>query len=170
MALKVIYFTAGMTPTPEELGEIAVLNQYTSAPLAVNVSNGSVLPNLGQRPPAGEEVGPQPILEAADMVWGTVPDAYSDYEVFDPESPPLPPLPDDKAVVGNGDELQLYVGSDVPATGPVTALVEDGEVAHVALDGTIGVVMNGQPFTLGGQTFTPTVVNGAITAIDVQEA
>ena len=61
---KIIYFTAGAVPTFGEIADIAALNALCEPAYSVNVSNGSVLPNLGAS-------GGEPIIEECDFVAGT---------------------------------------------------------------------------------------------------
>lgn len=65
---KLIYFTAGITPTATEVTEMATLNSLTSPGYQVVIRNGSQ-----------EGKGS---LESADLVAGTIPTAYSGYTSY----------------------------------------------------------------------------------------
>ena len=62
---KIIYFTAGQTPTVTELAEIAVLNGLALGGIHTVVRDGANLGNCS--------------LETADYAAGTIPSAYSEY-------------------------------------------------------------------------------------------
>ena len=108
MTQKIIYFTAGDVPTTEEKAEITALNAFASA-YSVTVSNGSVAPNLGL-----DSEG-DPILDACDLVAGTVPTIYEDLPVIDVAA---------IATVTDGQGLEL--GGSV-----YTFTVVDGEITAI---------------------------------------
>lgn len=100
MAQKILYFTAGPTPTTQEQGEIDQLNELAKAPYTIGVRN-AVEPALYQ---------PKP--EETDFVSGAVPDEFSEIPVFDPDNPPDPdPLPSNQAIVTDGDILNVDGGT-----------------------------------------------------------
>lgn len=71
MAQKILYFTAGPTPTVQEQAEIDQLNELAKAPYIIGVRN-SAEPALYQ---------PKP--EATDFVMGSIPDDFEEVPVFD---------------------------------------------------------------------------------------
>lgn len=77
MSKKIIYFTAGSSPTAGELADIAALNSLAGPEYVVNVSNGAVDSGLGT-------------IEASDYAAGTIPGDYSAVDVFSIANPPRP--------------------------------------------------------------------------------
>lgn len=149
---KIIYFTAGTTPTEEELADINALNALAAAQYDVNVSNGSVPSGLGDD-----------AIEASDFVAGTIPDAYEAVDIFDINNPPEPSnLPATQAVVSDEDVLRL---DDVD----YEFTVEGNDISAIAvtLPSTQAIVSDEQEIVIGEDTFTITVAGGVITAIDV---
>lgn len=69
---KIIYFTAGPTPTTQELIDIGILNTYTLPGYSVSVRNGAASATYGYG------------KEAADLVAGTVPTSHSANTVYGP--------------------------------------------------------------------------------------
>lgn len=118
MTQKVLFFTAGVTATVDELAEIAKLNALAVPAYEIGVRSSIASSNYG----AG--------IESADYVVGTIPDAYNDeetYPVIDPDAPPGPDnLPATQAVVSNGQVL------DVDGGGTVTLTIAGGEITGVA--------------------------------------
>lgn len=116
---RIGFFTAGMLATTQEKALIATLNSQAAQPYEVIVMNGQSNPNYGY----GKLV--------CDYVAGTPPAAYAGVPTYDPTNPPNPPLPSNKAIVQNAQELT------VPVTGTyvtkATVTVVDGVVTAIAL-------------------------------------
>lgn len=117
---KIIYFTAGAVVTSGEKADIAALNALAEPAYQVQVSNGSVLPNLGKTDEGGN------VIEASDYVAGTIPDDYEGIDVFDPDAPPPPDVGTDKAIVADAQVLTL--GEET-----FTFTIEDGEITAIAV-------------------------------------
>lgn len=112
---KIIYFTAGTTPTEEEAADIAFLNALVGQ-YELNVSNGAVAPNLGT-----DEI------KTCDYVAGTIPAAYEEVEEFDVTAPPIPPaMIATQAVVT--DEQEIVIGEET-----FTFTVVDNEITAIVV-------------------------------------
>lgn len=188
MTSKVIFFTAGPSPTPAELTAIGKLNTAAEKPYDVQVRNGQI--------PAQY----QPNNESTDYVSGTVPaSGWTGIPVLNPDS-----LPGSGASVANGATVAVrnstggdshnatavvtgttLTGVNLAATvalvdtadtlplqnsagtaaGNVTATVAAGVVSNVRTPATAAIVTNGQQLTIGGTTYTFTVAAGVISAI-----
>lgn len=97
MTKKIIFFTAGPSPTSNESSAIQALNAMAAPAYEVNVSNGSVSHGLG----SGK-------IEACDYVAGTVPSAYSAKAVFNAsEPPPSDATPSTSTIISSGQKLSL---------------------------------------------------------------
>lgn len=144
---KVIYFTAGMTPTTGELADIATLNNAAKAPYQVVVRRRDASQNYGAGP------------EDCDYVAGTIPDTgYGSKPVLNPAS--LPPTVNEGASVN----VKNSAGN---VTKPGTAHVAGGSVS-VSLAATVALVANGDTragVTGSGTTATISVAGGVITGI-----
>lgn len=117
---KIIYFTAGDTPTGPETTAINALNAYVPAGYEVVVRNRLASQNFGAGP------------EACDYVAGTLPAGlpWSGKPVFDPAAPPRPTsLPSTRAVVSNGQKIAGVTGSGTFAN----IVVSGGVVTGVTL-------------------------------------
>lgn len=112
---KIIYFTAGTTPTEQEAADIAFLNALVGQ-YELNVSNGAVVPNLGAD-----------VIETCDYVAGTIPTAYDAVDEFDITAPPLPPaMIATQAVVT--DEQEIIIGEET-----FTFTVVDNEITAIVV-------------------------------------
>jgi len=98
---KIIYFTAGSVVTSAEKADIAALNALAVPAYSVQVSNGSVPAGLGKTSDGG------PVLETCDYVAGSAPAEYSDLPTFDPDDPPAPDVGASRAVVADGQEIEI---------------------------------------------------------------
>ena len=106
---RITYFTAGPKATAGEIADIALLNAQVGSPFEVLVVNGAQSSEYGYG------------VRETDYVAGTVPAPYDNtdsgegpvYLVFDPDDPPNPTLPDDRAVVANGDTLTAVDGGTI---------------------------------------------------------
>lgn len=118
---KVIFFTAGPTPTTDENTAIAKLN---AQPIDVVVRNGVENNNYG--------AGPEDCDFVAFVSPMTKPPAYSAKTTYDPDKPPvLSSIPATQALVANG---QKYSGVTVTGTGTfATYTVANGVVTAIAL-------------------------------------
>lgn len=94
MTDKIIYFTASEKVTDAEKADIAKLNAITEPYYSLQVRNGRV-PNVWGH------------LEEADLVAGTIPEAYEDVDTIDPDTPPVPGLSATQAVVANGQVVTI---------------------------------------------------------------
>ncbi|ALH23588.1 virion structural protein [Pseudomonas phage PaMx42] len=104
-AKKVIFFTAGTTPTSGELAAIAKLNAAADKPYEVTVMNGA----------ANTKYGETNRLAPCDFVAGTVPTIYNAKTVLDPDAIPVQNLPNTQAVVTNGQKITGVTGSGTVA-------------------------------------------------------
>jgi hypothetical protein len=116
MAKKVLFFTAGITPTPSELTAIGKLNTAADKPYEVTVMNGA----------ANTKYGETNRLVPCDFVAGTVPTIYNAKSVIDPDAIPVQNLPATQAVVTNGQKITGVTGS--------------GTVANIAVNPTTKAV------------------------------
>jgi len=116
MAKRVIYFTAGVTPTSGELAEIAKLNTAADKPYEVIVMNGS----------ANTKYGETNRLASCDFVAGTVPTIYNAKTVVNPDAIPVQNLPNTQAIVTNAQKITGVTGS--------------GTVANIAVNPTTKAV------------------------------
>lgn len=108
MTSKIIYFTAGPVATAAEKTAIDKLNAIAEAPYSVYTRNAVG----GFKYGAGKE--------SADYVAGTIPSDYSGVPVIDPDNPPEPTLPDNQAIVTDGDTVTGVTGTGTTATITVT--------------------------------------------------
>ncbi len=118
---RIVYFTAGTTPTSGELADIAKLNAAAEAAYEVTVANGA----------ANAKYGETDRLIPCDLVAGTVPTEYNAIDVIDPDAIPARGLSDTQAVVENGEALTVPVTGTYTDTATVT--VVDGAVTAIAL-------------------------------------
>lgn len=124
---KIIYFTAGPTPTATELAEIAVLNAKILPGYDIKVKNTLANNVYGYG------------IEVSDFVAGTIPTAYAgvtDYGKVDAARPNLFDIwPKTGAVAAAGGTLQLYpvkvTGLDV---GSLSATAQPTLVGYVSSD------------------------------------
>jgi len=116
MAKRVIYFTAGVTPTSGELAEIAKLNTAADKPYEVTVMNGA----------ANTKYGETNRLAPCDFVAGTVPTIYNAKTVVNPDAIPVQNLPNTQAIVTNAQKITGVTGS--------------GTVANIAVNPTTKAV------------------------------
>lgn len=116
MTDKIIYFTASELATTAEKADIAKLNAITAPYYALQVRNSRV-PNVWGH------------LEEADLVAGTIPDAYEDVDTIDPDAPPVPGLSATQAVVSNGQVVTI-------GTATYTFTVAGGVITAIAV-GTV---------------------------------
>lgn len=113
---KILYFTAGAAPTPEEKADIDNLNKLVGSPYEVGVRNAIESYNYG--------AGPEP----ADFVAGSVPTGpggdvdppYDGVPVFNPDS-------------AAGGVAPVYDGQTLTLEG-------DGEYVFTVVDGAITAV------------------------------
>lgn len=116
MAKRILFFTAGITPTSGELAAIAKLNAAADKPYEVTVLNGA----------ANTKYGETNRLVPCDFVAGTVPTIYNAKTVVDPDAIPVQNLPNTQAVVTNGQKITGVTGS--------------GTVANIAVNPTTKAV------------------------------
>jgi len=116
MAKRILFFTAGITPTSGELAAIAKLNAAADKPYEVTVLNGA----------ANTKYGETNRLVPCDFVAGTVPTIYNAKTVVNPDAIPVQNLPNTQAVVTNGQKITGVTGS--------------GTVANIAVDPTTKAV------------------------------
>lgn len=111
MTQKIIFFTAGQVVTSAEQAEIDKIGSALVDPaFRLVIRNGA-----GDNYVGGD-------IEAADYVFGTIPDAYSETAAFDPDDPPDIPLPSATSAI-------VKDGQDIAGTGGTfTITVEDGEI------------------------------------------
>ena len=153
---KVLYFTAGQTPTEDEQEEIDAAMEHGGYDICVRSASASAVYE------GGEGGG----VEPADFVMGTVPDAYgeegSDTPVFDPGNIPT------SGLVEEGDTIVLTDGAGT--TLDCTLVVTDG-VPTLTCAGTAKIIKSGveflSPAAGGARTdgYTPTIAAGEVTAI-----
>ena len=135
---KIIYFTASIVPTAQEVADIEAINASIHT---LNVSNASVDNGLGT-------------VEECDFVAGSVPDEYSDKPIYDPSSGELE---DDQAIVTDGDTVAI---GDVTAT----LAVEDNAVTGASIPATNAIISDGDTFEAAdGGTITVAVAAGVPT-------
>lgn len=92
MAKRILFFTAGITPTSGELAAIAKLNGA-----------------------ANTKYGETNRLVPCDFVAGTVPTIYNAKTVVNPDAIPVQNLPNTQAVVTNGQKITGVTGSGTVA-------------------------------------------------------
>lgn len=181
---KIIYFTAGVTPTAPELAEIAGLNAAAAPKYQVIVKRGDA--QVSQSYGHG--------IDDADFVAGTPPSAYSAFSVFDVDDEPITVGEDDTIAVSNsaldnsvdgtasitdgvltvvlGATDQIVSSSDTVvvknSAGSVskngTATVASGVISGVALASTVAMKANADAVTVvdsAGTSETSGVVNVA---------
>ena len=113
---KIIYFIADHVPTVGEAADITTLNALAAQPYEVTVLNVKHSTGYGEDRPI-----------PCDFVAGTIPEAFSEVDVFDIENPPNPPtLPANQAVVS--DDQEIVIGE---ATYTIT--VVDGAVTNIVV-------------------------------------
>ncbi|QEG09329.1 virion structural protein [Xanthomonas phage Samson] len=108
---RIVYFTAGTTPTSGELADIAKLNAAAEAAYEVTVVNGA----------ANAKYGETNRLIPCDLVAGTVPTIYNAKEVIDPDAIPARGLAATEAIVQAGTPIAITGGT-------VTFTVVDNEI------------------------------------------
>lgn len=113
---RIVYFTAGITPTSGEQADIAKLNAAAEAAYEVTVVNGA----------ANAKYGEMNRLIPCDLVAGSVPTIYNAKEVIDPDAIPVQNLPNTQAVVTNGQKITGVTGT--------------GTVANIAVNPTTKAV------------------------------
>ena len=156
---KILFFTAGIVPTPEENAAVDALN---TAQNTIGVRAGGQDYNYGSG------------IEPCDFVAGTVPEAYSALPVY---AGAFPATIDgwDWTVV-NRDLVQVYgaAGVFLPAEGVIADFDGVPYMTQVQLPGIAALAVNGAGNNTGitvtgtvgaGKTATFTVANGVITAI-----
>ena len=115
MASKVLFFTAGPTPTSPELAAIAKLNAVSLPQYETIVANGAAI--------NGNEFGADRLIPC-DFVAGTIPEAYGEIEEIDPDEIPNTALLATEAIVSNAQVLTLSNGGTATLTiagGVITA-------------------------------------------------
>lgn len=113
----------------------------------------------------GSLTGPSDAARAGDVAITPEGDRYTLVasgwvKVYDHETgnlDPDVPLPDDQAIVTDGQEVEVG-----PVTGEIG--VEDGAVTGVTLPGTVGIVTDGQQIAVDGGTVTISVSGGVVSA------
>lgn len=105
MAKRILFFTAGITPSSGELAAIAKLNAAADKPYEVTVLNGA----------ANTKYGETNRLVPCDFVAGTVPTIYNAKTVVDPDAIPVQNLPNTQAVVTNGQKITGVTGTGTVA-------------------------------------------------------
>lgn len=118
---KVIYFTAGDVATTAEKADIQKLNELAVSPYDVGVRS-AVRPMSSGGP-----------LEAADYVAGTIPTAYEDVPVIDPDNPPEIVLPPTKLIVTNGDTAQVTTLDGTATYADATIVVANSAITRLQL-------------------------------------
>lgn len=113
---RILFFTAGITPTSGELAAIAKLNAAADKPYEVTVMNGA----------ANTKYGETNRLVPCDFVAGTVPTIYNAKTVVNPDAIPVQNLPATQAVVTNAQKITGVTGT--------------GTVANIAVDPTTKAV------------------------------
>lgn len=156
MTKKIIYFTAGPTPTSTELAEIAALNAKTIPGYTVAVRNTLESNSYG----AG--------IESTDSVAGTVPTAYNalpNYGVPNALRPAaLQALPDTHSMAvaatkqlqvlkATGDDISALVLADVTAVS-TTYATSDAAKATVSAGGLVTAVATGTATITATHTYT----------------
>jgi len=145
MTQKILFFTAGQTPTAAELAQIAALNALTTPGYEVGVRFADASHSYGNG------------IESADLVAGDIPTAYNavtDYGYPHADRPTaLQCLPTTASVANGGGTQQLQVlavdGADVSAlaitdeTGNCTFASDDEATATVSAGGLITGVAAG---------------------------
>lgn len=116
MAKRILFFTAGITPTSGELAAIAKLNTAADKPYEVTVMNGA----------ANTKYGETNRLVPCDFVAGTVPTIYNAKTVVDPDAIPVQNLPNTQAIVTNAQKITGVTGT--------------GTVANIAVNPTTKAV------------------------------
>lgn len=116
MAKRILFFTAGITPTSGELAAIAKLNTAADKPYEVTVMNGA----------ANTKYGETNRLVPCDFVAGTVPTIYNAKTVVNPDAIPVQNLPATQAIVTNAQKITGVTGT--------------GTVANIAVDPTTKAV------------------------------
>lgn len=109
---RIVYFTAGITATVDELADIAKLNDAAAAAYQVTVVNGA----------ANAKYGDTNRLIPCDLVAGTVPTIYNAKPTIDPDAIPARGLSDTQAVVNDEQVIDTDDG------GTVTLTIVDGEI------------------------------------------
>lgn len=122
-ASRILYFTAGETPTVDEAAEIAGLNAVAAPKYEVLVRRGDSIPSA-----TNNNYGHGP--EACDFVAGTPPTAYNASPVFDPDSEPT--------TVGPGDTIAVHNSAASKTVNGTADIVDDAVV--VALAATEAIV------------------------------
>lgn len=152
MTKNIVYFTAGVAPTPAEQAQIDTLNAAAVAyDVAVATNVASAL--------YGDD------LMRVDFAAGTIPDGYSGVPVIDPDNLPGAPLDPDQAILSNSAVVTvLPAAGTTPAQGSATAAVASGSITGVRLSATSAVVTNGQVIAVAGGTVTITVNANVVTA------
>lgn len=100
-AKKLIYFTAGILPTNDELTAIGKLNTAADKPYDVTVMNGAANTKYGET----DRIAP------CDYVAGTVPTIYNAKTVVNPDAIPVQNLPATQAIVTNAQKIAGVTGS-----------------------------------------------------------
>lgn len=147
MAEHILYFTAESVPTEAELAEIDTLNALTEKPYHVTVHNGAMEPDY---------------IATGDYAMGSIPGAYSELPVFDPEAAQAPDLEPGEAIVTDGDAIDV-------ATSAGTVSVSSG-VASVSLAGTDAVVSDSDTVDVGGVTATLSIAGNALSGVSLPGA
>ncbi|CDN96773.1 virion protein [Pseudomonas phage vB_PaeS_SCH_Ab26] len=118
---KVVYFTAGINATSGELADIAKLNAAAVPQYEVLVANGA----------ANAEYGETDRIIPTDFVAGTVPSAYSEVDVIDPDAIPNQALTPTQAIVNDAEALTVPVTGTYTTTATVS--VANGVVTGIVL-------------------------------------
>lgn len=146
--LKIIYFTADVTPTADEVAEIDALNALTLGAYSVSVRNGNVSASYGD------------VIESSDLVAGTIPTEFAaveDYGDIGADRPVLLQIMQAAQEVAAAATLQLQViavdgttaanlvATDVTASTADTTYASDDEaVATVSAEGLVTGVAAGE--------------------------
>lgn len=131
---KVIFFTAGTNVTPAEQ---AALAELLGAQYYVAVRNGAADPNYSVE------------REQTDFVAGTVPDAYSDVDVWTPGGD----LPSGTAAVSDADAVNVS-NSGFTASASAVAAVTGNTLSAAVLPATVAIAKGADAITIADASGT----------------
>lgn len=150
----VVYFTAGIVPTSDELADIAKLNTAAEAPYLVLVTNGA----------ANAKYGETNRLIPCELVAGTIPTIYAGKPTIDPDSIGT------GATVANGDTVAVRNSAGADSHN-ATAVVTDDALTGVNLAATVAMVDNSDVVAVQNSAGaaiangTANVANGVVTNV-----
>lgn len=156
---KIVYFTVGTVPTPQELADIETMNLAAAAPYEVLVVNGS----------ANAEYGETYRLIPCDFVAGTVPDNYAEIAVIAPEDMGKDELAATDTIVSDGSSVTVLGAAGSESIGSASAYVDDSELVGVRLTESATIVSDGAVFEVTGGTVMLSVANNVVSAAFVAD-